>query len=288
MRILDDEAEPTYVGAEDNDVYKHEDIGFADDKESASHSAKHIQDKAELFSAFNIVFGLQFSEAKIRRVLQNFLPNPHVYPLPTMFIYKHGWTPVAITITTSEPSKYLGGIYNPDNQGRGALEEILKTARLHCHALLQTRFSAEAKIAVATTSTINKLRFIWEASSLQHDQAAEIDAVIDQTYVNATRNMQNFPRKLLHIPRQLGGLGLVQFSAKCEAGKLSRLIHGLRTYQLHGKAAKGILSREARKMGYFASTGQGFSIVVNPTAGKTSKQYADGPCQWLALHSMTL
>ena len=155
MRILDEQAKPTYVGAGDNEVYKHEDTSFADDKKSASYSAEHIQLKAELYSAFNIVFGLTFSESKIRRVLQNFLPDPDKHPLPTMFIYTHGWKPVPIKVLTTGSTKYLGGIYDVDNSGKGALESMINTAKLHCTTIQHTRFSPEAKLVTATSSSFD-------------------------------------------------------------------------------------------------------------------------------------
>ena len=75
MDILDQEAKPTLSGAEDNEVFEQPDNGYADDMESTSHSEELIQEKAELFSAFNIVLGLQFSPGKIRRLLQDYLPK---------------------------------------------------------------------------------------------------------------------------------------------------------------------------------------------------------------------
>jgi len=61
MRLLDKDRTPTFAGAEDNDVFEQPDNGYADDMESASHSAELIQEKAELFFAFNLVLGLKFS-----------------------------------------------------------------------------------------------------------------------------------------------------------------------------------------------------------------------------------
>ena len=288
LRILDDEAPSTYVGAEDYEVYVHDDIGYADDKESTSHSDEHIQLKAELFSAFTIVFGLKFSQSKIRRVFKNFLPSSVQHKVNDMLIYTSGWVPVPIAVTTTGATVYLGGIYDTDNSGKGALDHMLQTAQLHCNALKYTRFSPEAKITVATTSTVNKLKYTWETSSLAHTDAARIDRVLDDAFITTTRNMQSYPRKLLHIPRHLGGLGLVQFSTIGESGKLTKLFGCMRSYQNYGKAARGMLSRMARKMGIHSSPGQGFTITPRPLDRHEQKLYVDGPQQWLAEHGMYL
>ena len=65
LRLLNSqENDPTYVGAEDNDMYEHQDILYADDHKAASASADLLQKKAELVSAFCIVLGLRLSQKK--------------------------------------------------------------------------------------------------------------------------------------------------------------------------------------------------------------------------------
>ena len=146
----------------------------------------------------------------------------------------------------------------------------------------------EAKLVTATSSTMNKLRYLWEVSSLPHTDACQLDSIIDHTMVKSTNNMNSFPRKLLHIPRALGGLGLPQFSKLGETGKLSKLFNCIRTYQLFGKAAQGLLSREARKLGFHASTGQQLILHSTSLPKDTTHQYVDGPCQWLETLNLTL
>jgi hypothetical protein len=201
MGLLDKDAKPTLVGAEDNEVFEQPDNGYADDMESGSHSEELIQQKAELFSAFNIVLGLQFSPGKIRRLLQDFLPKRLRSRAMHMTIYSTGWIPQQIPIATSGCSEYLGGIYDLDNSYSSAMAHMLETAKLHSNAIQHTHFSADSKILVATTSTVNKLRYKWETSSLDHEDAIRIDSVLDAGYVQATKNMQSHPRKLLHVPR---------------------------------------------------------------------------------------
>ena len=76
------------------------------------------------------------------------------------------------------------------------MAHMLETAKLHSNAIQHTHFSADSKILVATTSTVNKLRYKWETSSLDHEDAIRIDSILDAGYVQATKNMQSHPRKL--------------------------------------------------------------------------------------------
>ena len=70
LRILDNNSgTSTYVSSEDNRVYKHPDILYADDLNSSHRLSSQVQRKAELLSACCIVLGLKLSETKIRRLL---------------------------------------------------------------------------------------------------------------------------------------------------------------------------------------------------------------------------
>ena len=100
--------------------------------------------------------------------------------------------------------------------------------------------------------------------------------------------MQSHPRKLLHIPRYLGGLGIVHFSAAGESGKLQKLFGCMRSQQKHGLAARGILSRLCRKMGIHASPGQQIVITERVEARNEIKLYGDGMRQWLLSHNLYL
>ena len=288
MGIIDEDAKPTLVGAEDNDVFEQPDNGYADDMESASHSEELIQEKAELFSAFNIVLGLQFSPGKIRRLLQDYLPKRLRTQAAHMTIYTTGWIPQQIPIATTGSSIYLGGIYDLDNSYSSAMDHMIEVAKLHCDAIKHRHFSADCKILVATTSTVNKLRYTWETSSLDHDRAQRIDVILDGCYVQATKNMQSHPRKLLHIPRYLGGLGIIHFSAVGEGGKLQKLFGCMRSQQKHGLAARGILSRLCRKMGIHASPGQQIVITERAEARNEINLYGDSIRQWLLSHNLYL
>ena len=51
------------------DVYRAEETSYADDLESISNSAEHLQEKAGIVSAFCVLTGLQLSHGKLRRVV---------------------------------------------------------------------------------------------------------------------------------------------------------------------------------------------------------------------------
>ena len=65
----------TYYRADGPDVYRSEETAYADDLESICGSAEHLQQKADIVSAFCILGGLQLSYEKLRTVVQNVVPG---------------------------------------------------------------------------------------------------------------------------------------------------------------------------------------------------------------------
>ena len=159
LRTLDTrENVPTYVGAEDNGVYEHKDILYADDHKAASISAEMIQKKAELVSAFCIVLGLRLSEKKIRRVVQSFLPPGYRQDVMSTIVYTVGWTAHEVPVQPTGATEFLGGIYDTDNSGKMTLEWLLAKASLVVQCIKSRKgFSAASKVSVITMSTLHSL-----------------------------------------------------------------------------------------------------------------------------------
>ena len=116
--------------------------------------AEHLQEKADIVSAFCVLTGLQLSHGKLRRVVQNVMPNN---VLQEMIVYRHPWQPCKVAINTTEPTEYLGGIYDVHSSGTSALELALETADTHCNVIRFSPVPPTFKVIVATASTLAKL-----------------------------------------------------------------------------------------------------------------------------------
>ena len=136
-----------------------------------------------------------------------------------------------------------------------------------------------SKLTIAASATVQKLRYKAKFNVLSDQELHAVDRIFDATYTDATRNMYSYPRKLLHLPRRFGGLGVAQFSALVEVGKLQKLFSCLRSTQLFSQAALGLLSRVARKHGH--STMPGYPLVLLPLTNPITsrKLYLDGPVE---------
>ena len=86
--------------AADPDLYRTEESSNVDDLESISDSSEDLQDKADIFSAFCVITGLQLSHSKLRRAVQNLMP---VDILQGMILYKHPLQPCTVPIKHHGP-----------------------------------------------------------------------------------------------------------------------------------------------------------------------------------------
>ena len=290
LRLLDSqENTPTLVGGEDNAVYEHKCILYADDHKASSTLSAMIQKKAELVSAFCIVLGLELSQKKIRRVVQEFVHQRYREKVQFTTVYSAGWVAHEVRVQDTGSTEFLGGIYDTDNSGAGTLAWLTTKAEIAAQCVRSRKgFSAAARLGVLNMSVLSSMVYKTANSILSHAELESIDSIIDSVLVNTTKNMYSFPRKLLHIDRQLGGHGLPSFSHEAEARKLQRLFSCLRSQQRHGLAARGILSRAARQNGYFVSTGQSLCIVPGSPARTTQKTYCDGPITYLSRYDLFL
>ena len=109
------------------------------------------------------------------------------------------------------------------------------------------------KIAVATSSIVHKIRYKAELSNQSLQDLAKVDAIFANTFLKTTNNMNSYPRRLIHLSRKRGELGMPLFSETVVIEKLQKLFGCMRSYKPHRLAAMGILSRLCRKHGIHAS-----------------------------------
>ena len=146
-----------------------------------------------------------------------------------MTVYTTGWVPHAVPIQSTGSSVFPGASVNIDNSGSDTAEWLQHTAHLARSAVLsKPRFSGASKMAVISTSTLNGMVFKAACSVLSHTQLWEIDRILDDIAVDSTHNMYSFPRKLIHIDKKLGGLGIPSFSVQADSKKLQKRFGCLR------------------------------------------------------------
>ena len=187
-RYDNDTVAKTYYRADAHAMYCSEETSYEDDMESISNNPAHLQDKADIVSAFCILAGLQLSHDKLRRVFQACQGHELDEPTP-MKVHIFPWTPKAVTINATEATEYLGGLYDISNGSTNALKLIRDTVSQHCQAILHASVSAADKITVATISTLAKVRYKAALSSIRLKDLQDVDKTFSNLYRQATLNM---------------------------------------------------------------------------------------------------
>eukprot|EP01036_Dinobryon_divergens_P061531 gene61531-biopygen7393 len=76
-----------------------QDTCYADDLLSATATIPHLQTKADLVSAFALIFGLDIATNKLRLHAHLWDPTANIpNPLPTLILRGPQWTPIPIPI----------------------------------------------------------------------------------------------------------------------------------------------------------------------------------------------
>eukprot|EP01041_Mallomonas_annulata_P042115 gene42115-biopygen5005 len=188
---------------------------YADDLLSATATIPHLQTKADLVSAFALIFGLDIATNKLRLHAQIWEPNTNIpNPLPTLTLRGPQWTPIPIPIehSTSRQTlhlKYLGPTIDLNNSSDTLLQELSTYINKTTNRILSRRATTQTKLTVLQSAVFGRLRYFMPHLTNSHeDLVTHLDKPIERFYRKLTKNMSSYPTRLLYTPRTSGGLGL--------------------------------------------------------------------------------
>ena len=201
------------------------DIAYADDLLSGMSTLSGLQLKADIVSAFAIIFGLDIANAKLRTFLhqpylQGKQKQKHVLHI---LIHTTGWVEHQIRVKHSGVLKSLGMLYDISSEHiyKTQHQATLLREQRSCNILLRTRGSPK-NLVMATRCCIGK-RIEYTGKFAANSKAAleEIDKPISQLYKHITHNMQTSSTAHLYLPQSMGGLGLQRPSDDIQNAKFS-------------------------------------------------------------------
>eukprot|EP01041_Mallomonas_annulata_P042181 gene42181-biopygen8940 len=134
LRMLDAaDRDPFMCRGANGRLYRAGETAFVDDMESTTATNMAMQIKAEVVSAFCLIFELSISPAKLRRYFQDWSRNVTASELVDMVVYTSGWQPYSVKIEVEGITPYLGGQYPiTPKDAKEMLNDMLDTARRHC------------------------------------------------------------------------------------------------------------------------------------------------------------
>jgi hypothetical protein len=208
LRALELDPSSTVTGnTPTTDFTRLHDPAFADDLATIARKLADLQRKADIVSAFALIFDLTISPTKLQ--LFSFSgPSTSKH----LTIHGPGWTPYALPFTTDTHFRYLGLHIDTSYNGKHQLDLSLTSIRQLCHIIKHRHASPTIKYTVARSVAMSKAMYTGQLSPLSLSQYHQLDQPFNDLLRHSTRNLPGFPTKLLYLPTTHGGLGFTRFS----------------------------------------------------------------------------
>ena len=214
-----------YTLKHDDTLAPSEDIAYADDLVSGMSSITGLQLKADIVSAYAIIFGLDIATTKLRTFLHH--PSGIIPKTPTYSINIHttGWIEHKINISTTGTLKALGKLFDissTDTHGT-QFKETLRKTELSCSLIYRARGSTRNRTMVARSCVAKRVEYTGQFCTWNNHRLREIDRIFSKLYRKLSGNMPSFPKDLLYLPTNMGGLGYHMTSDGIHTAKFSIL-----------------------------------------------------------------
>ena len=234
------------------------DLGYADDLVSLSSSLAGLQLKADIMSAFALLFDLTISAPKLRAACLGSIPSN-----PLLVIHGPGWTPTTIPVRTQGSITILG--LTIDIGANQTTQPQLTRAHLtQAATILGHQRVADTTALVTSISTMAKAAYTSQFLPWSTEDLLALDVPLNRTFRRLLRLPPTHPNALLYIGSADGGLGLPRLSDQINLRKWSILCRLQERGGLPALAIGGLLTRAALVSGgQFLVPAQGDFIGPN-------------------------
>ena len=285
---------PLHIRSEEHVLHQTEDSGYADDLISVSSRIDGIQDKADIVSAFSIIFGLDIATQKLRAVQVHWgSEDPNADQHVDIVVHTDNWHNVSHVPLLSwdhpdaKPIKYLGVLYDFDNTGRTQLAATRLQIITDLHVLQKTSTTPQLKIETIEAGILSKARYAAKFSSWSLRDLEELDKPFSKAYRKILSLTPTFPTELLYGPSSHGCIGLKRFSDCVNMDKLSVLFRALSSEEATCQAMHGLLLRAFRAAGIHPSPHESTSAPFVHTDNNCSL-WASSLLAWLNIAGLRL
>ena len=296
LRALDTvKTTPLYVRSEEHILQPTEDSGFADDLISVSARRDGLQEKADVVSAFSIVFGLDIAVNKLRAVQVHWgMEDPHASQDEDIIVHCDHWDNHATVPLLNyddpraKPIKYLGVLFDYDNSGRTQLDLVRTQINQDFRTLIRKYAKIPLiKLEVAVSCILSRARYPAKFCSWSLQDLTNIDALFSKHYRRLLSLTPSFPTELLYAPKDRVGIGLPRFSDSVNSDKLGLLHRALDSEDATRIAMQGLIYRGLRHAGHHPMPGEAAHIPPTPTAHNNTL-WISSLTSWLALGGLRL
>ena len=222
----------------ENKLSHQEDTAYADDLFSISARREGLQKKADIVSAFTIIFGLKIAIHKLRSFAKCWGEEPSNQTLTDydLLVHDTGW------ISTAIPVVYIDVNNRFKRQHKATMEMIRKS----CISAKYRRASAETITTVMNISPYRKASFPGKLCPWSLKDHRALDTPVNQLYKHHLHLMQSTSNAALDMAEDVGGMNLPRLSDQILLDKWAMIWRGLRADSHTRIATEGLLHRAMR------------------------------------------
>ena len=259
-------------------LYPTGDISYADDLVSTAGSLPGLQRKADILSAFTVLFDMELSPGKLRLAAFGPCPTAHGTP-PELVIDGPQWAPTRVPLRTSGTIKMLGVTF--DTSGPQRTQKAATKLRLaRACTILCAQRRPDCAVIAASVSSLTRASYTAQFTPWAAHDISDLDVPLNQLFRRLSGNMRSYPTHLLYLPTSMGGLGLPRLSTYVNTRKWCIAQRALLHTGNTSLAVERLLDRAARLSGCRADPGQPTGIsptTAIPVWGSSFGAMGSGP-----------
>lgn len=214
---------------------------FVDDLLSTASSVEGMQAKANIVSAFCLIFGLRLAPDKMRRLVAN---GGRGNRFPIRLHPGHWNEAVFLSPYHGGEIKNLGVWYDQTYSGRTDFEGAFGKLTLGLTAVQRVRGSKDMKLRVVASSVLPSIVYSVKFLALSLKDCRQLDVRLSAFYRKVCSELHGFPNALLYSPY---GYNLACLTDMVQGEKWGCLRRAQGGDTFTAVAAANILSRHARE-----------------------------------------
>jgi hypothetical protein len=204
----------------DEERYLTPDIAYADDLISIQSTIEGLQAKADIVSAFTLLFGLQLATKKFRGFAVNW-GNEYREMAKEVIIHGQGWTEAAVTLQGDGSLKHLGVFWDMDMTNYSQRQALMTRLRGALAHVTTRKASAGAKWMTIKTCIFPQVAYVAKFMPWSLQEFDALEQLVSQAIKVITKNRRDTAAALLYGPTSHAGLGFTSLTDVIHQQKLT-------------------------------------------------------------------
>ena len=262
------------------------DTGYVDDLVCIGDTLDSLQRKADIMSAFCIVFGLDIAVKKLRTFFLQW--DSEAPSLPSCQIHLHHTdsdTVVPVDLSPTGTFKYLGS-YIDSNGSSDTNFDIVHNRASSALSIISPKLGPNnEKIKCTLMSLYPQALYILGFCNDNLQRYNKIDTIFRKFFRQQTKHLPSFPTILIHLPHKYGGLNIPSLADRTHICKWNHVQRGQRSGSAWQIATSGLLDRYLRLSNYPRL--YPFKATISATTD-LPHLWSNSLIQWLHSHDLTI